>query len=81
MAQQPIFIQLPSPPMQAIYNTIQQVKGAKISFFIIGETGVGKEGSHDIFTKVVPGVTNLLLPLTVVDSPQSSCRVNSLGMR
>ena len=44
MAQQPIFIQLPSPPMQAIYNTIQQVKGAKISFFIIGETGVGKEG-------------------------------------
>lgn len=30
--------------MQAIYNTIQKVKGAKISFFIIGETGVGKEG-------------------------------------
>ena len=30
--------------MQAIYNTIQKVKGTKISFFIIGETGVGKEG-------------------------------------
>lgn len=44
MTQQPIFIQLPSSPMQAIYNTIQKVKGAKISFFIAGETGVGKEG-------------------------------------
>ncbi len=44
MPQHPIFIQLPSPPMQAIYNTIQKVKGAKISCFITGETGVGKEG-------------------------------------
>ena len=44
MAQQPTFIQLPSPPLQAIYNTIQQVKGAKLPFFITGETGVGKEG-------------------------------------
>lgn len=44
MPQHSIFIQLPSPPMQAIYNTIQKVRGAKISCFIIGETGVGKEG-------------------------------------
>ena len=43
MVQQPTFIQLPSPPMQAIYNTIQRIKGAKISLFITGETGVGKE--------------------------------------
>ena len=44
LTQQPTFIQLPSPPMQAIYNAIQQVKGAKISSFITGENGVGKKG-------------------------------------
>ncbi|RKU19098.1 hypothetical protein C6500_11735 [Candidatus Poribacteria bacterium] len=44
MVQQPTFIQLPSPPMQRIYNIIQRIKGTKISFFITGETGVGKEG-------------------------------------
>ena len=41
--QQPVFIQLPSAPMQAIYKTIQQVGKANIPFFITGETGVGKE--------------------------------------
>ncbi len=44
MSQQSVFIQLPSPPMQAIYNTIQQVVKSNIPFFITGETGVGKEG-------------------------------------
>ena len=38
------FIELPSTPMQAIYRTIQQVADSDLSFFIIGETGVGKEG-------------------------------------
>ena len=44
MQQQSVFIQLPSEPMQAIYNTIQQVGRSNIPFFITGETGVGKEG-------------------------------------
>ncbi|MCY3741863.1 MAG: sigma-54 dependent transcriptional regulator [Candidatus Poribacteria bacterium] len=44
MNQQTTFIELPSAPMQAIYNIIQQVVKAKIPFFITGETGVGKEG-------------------------------------
>ena len=44
MQQQPIFIQLPSVPMQTIYKTIQQVGRSNIPFFITGETGVGKEG-------------------------------------
>ena len=44
MVQQPTFIQLPSPSMQAIYNTIQQIGKSNIPFFITGETGVGKEG-------------------------------------
>ena len=44
MQQHSVFIQLPSAPMQAIYNTIQQVGRANIPFFITGETGVGKEG-------------------------------------
>ena len=44
MQQQTVFIQLPSAPMQAIYNTIRQVRRSNIPFFITGETGVGKEG-------------------------------------
>ena len=44
MQQQPVFIQLPSAPMQTIYKTIQQVVKSNIPFFITGETGVGKEG-------------------------------------
>ena len=44
MRQQSMFIQLPSSPMQAIYNIIQQVEKSNIPFFITGETGVGKEG-------------------------------------
>ena len=37
MQQQPIFIQLPSAPMQRIYKTIQQVGKSNIPFFITGE--------------------------------------------
>ena len=44
MQRQSVFIQLPSAPMQTIYNTIQQVGKFNIPFFITGETGVGKEG-------------------------------------
>ena len=44
MKQQPAFIQLPSAPMLAIYNTIQQVVTSNIPILITGETGVGKEG-------------------------------------
>lgn len=40
----PIFIELPSEPMQDIYRTIQQVAASDLPFFIMGETGVGKEG-------------------------------------
>ena len=40
----PVFIELPSAPMQEIYCTIQQVAESDLSFFILGETGVGKEG-------------------------------------
>ena len=44
MPQHSVFIQLPSAPMQAIYNTIRQIGKSNIPFFITGETGVGKEG-------------------------------------
>ena len=44
MQKQATFIQLPSAPLQAIYNTIRKVGGSNIPFFITGETGVGKEG-------------------------------------
>ena len=44
MQQQAVFIQLPSAPMQTIYNTIRQLRKSNIPFFITGETGVGKEG-------------------------------------
>ena len=44
MNMQPIFIELPSAPMQGIYRTIQQVAASDLPFFIMGETGVGKEG-------------------------------------
>ncbi len=44
MQQQAPFIQLPSAPMQMIYDTIQRVGRSNIPFFITGETGVGKEG-------------------------------------
>ena len=40
----PVFIELPSAPMQDIYRTICQVVKSDLSFFITGETGVGKEG-------------------------------------
>ena len=44
MNMQPAFIELPSEPMQDIYRTVQQVADSDLSFFIMGETGVGKEG-------------------------------------
>lgn len=44
MNMHPTFIELPSKPMQDIYRNIQQVAAADLSFFISGETGVGKEG-------------------------------------
>ena len=44
MNQQSAFIELPSTPMQGIYDTIQRVLKSNIPFFITGETGVGKEG-------------------------------------
>ena len=44
MNQRTTFIELPSAPMQTIYNIIQQVVKSKIPFFIAGETGVAKEG-------------------------------------
>ena len=44
MKGQPTFIELPSAPMQEIYCTIQQVAESDLSFFLLGETGVGKEG-------------------------------------
>ena len=44
MNQQTAFIELPSAPMQASYETIQQVVKSNIPILITGETGVGKEG-------------------------------------
>ncbi len=44
MNKQPVFIELPSSQMQAIYNTVKQVVQSNIPFLITGETGVGKEG-------------------------------------
>ena len=44
MNQQTAFIELPSAPIQAIYETIQQVVKSNIPILITGETGVGKEG-------------------------------------
>ena len=43
MQQHSGLIELPSAPMQTIYNTIRQVGELNIPFFITGETGVGKE--------------------------------------
>ena len=40
----PMFIELPSAPMQSIYSQILQLAASGIHFFITGETGVGKEG-------------------------------------
>ena len=40
----PVFIELPSALMQDMYRTIRQLVRSDLSFFIIGETGVGKEG-------------------------------------
>ncbi len=51
---QPTFIELPSEPMQEIYRTIQQVAESDISFFITGETGVGKEGVAQYIHKSGP---------------------------
>ncbi len=44
MNKQPAFIELPSAPMQTIYQKIRQVVNSNIPFLITGETGVGKEG-------------------------------------
>ncbi len=44
MNKQPAFIELPSVPMQTIYQKIKQVVNSNIPFLITGETGVGKEG-------------------------------------
>ena len=44
MNKQPAFIELPSAPMQTIYQKVKQVVNSNIPFLITGETGVGKEG-------------------------------------
>ena len=51
MNMQPIFIELPSESMQEIYRRIQQVAESDLSFFIMGETGVGKEGRGTMHTQ------------------------------
>ncbi len=51
---QPTFIELPSAPMQEIYCTVQQVAESDLSFFIMGETGVGKEGIARYIHKKCP---------------------------
>ena len=54
MNMQPAFIELPSEPMQDIYRTVQQVVASDLSFFITGETGVGKEGVAQYIHKGSP---------------------------
>lgn len=51
---QPTFIELPSAPMQEIYHTVEQVADSTLSFFIMGETGVGKEGVAQYIHKKGP---------------------------
>ena len=50
----PTFIELPSEPMQDIYHTVQQVVASDLSFFVTGETGVGKEGVAQYIHKSSP---------------------------
>ena len=54
MNAQPTFIELPSESMQEIYRTVQQVSESDLSFFIVGETGVGKEGVAQCIHKSGP---------------------------
>ena len=54
MNMQPTFIELPSESMQDIYRTVQQVVASDLSFFITGETGVGKEGVAQYIHKSSP---------------------------
>ena len=54
MNMQPAFIELPSEPMQDIYHTVQQVVASDLSFFVTGETGVGKEGVAQYIHKSSP---------------------------
>ena len=54
MNMQPTFIELPSEPMQDIYRTVHQVSDSDLSFFITGETGVGKEGVAQYIHKSSP---------------------------
>lgn len=54
MNMQPTFIELPSVPMQEIYHTVQQVANSDLLFFIMGETGVGKEGVAQYIHKSGP---------------------------
>ena len=50
----PTFIELPSAPMQEIYCIVRQVAESDLSFFIMGETGVGKEGVAQYIHKSSP---------------------------
>ncbi len=54
MSMQPTFIELPSEPMQSIYRTVRQVATSDLSFFITGETGVGKEAVAQYIHKSGP---------------------------
>ena len=54
MSTQPTFIELPSASMQGIYRKVQRLAGSDISFFITGETGVGKEGVAQYIHKSGP---------------------------
>lgn len=54
MNRQPTFIELPSEPMQVIYEKIQKVGNSNIPYLISGETGVGKEGIAQYIHKNSP---------------------------
>lgn len=54
MNMRPTFIELPSEPMQEIYRTVQRVAESDLSFCIMGETGVGKEGVAQYIHKSSP---------------------------
>lgn len=59
----PVFIELPSAPMQEIYRKIQQVAESDLSFFILGETGVGKEGVAQYIHKNSSHQDKLFIPI------------------
>ena len=67
--------------VQEIYRKVWQVAESALSFFIMGETGVGKEGVAQYIHKSSPRRDKPFIAINCGRFDLNSCKVSSLDMK